>query len=101
VLRELAFTAREFGGEEAVALGFALRTAEDPHADAMALAHAIAARNPHAIRAVKRLANLAADADPATILVQETEEQVKLLRSPNQIEAVMANMQKRAPAFQD
>jgi hypothetical protein len=31
----------------------------------------------------------------------ESEEQAKLMRSPNQIEAVMANMQKRAPAFQD
>ena len=39
--------------------------------------------------------------DPATILLQETEEQVALIGSPNQMEAVMANMQKREPKFAD
>ena len=73
--------------------------ADDPHAEAMALAPEIAARNPHAIRAAKRLANLEGDA--AATLVAETAEQAALLRTPNQIEAVMANMQKRAPDFAD
>ncbi|QDX27138.1 crotonase/enoyl-CoA hydratase family protein [Sphingomonas suaedae] len=101
VLRELSYTAREFAAEEALALGFVTRVAEDPHAEAMALARAIAGRNPHAIRAAKRLANLAADANAGAILAAESAEQAKLLRSPNQMEAVMANMQKRAPNFTD
>ncbi len=99
VLRELVYTAREFTAEEGLGFGFVTRIAEDPHADAMALARAIADRNPHAIRAAKRLANLEGDA--AAILAAESREQAALLRSPNQIEAVMANMQKRPPAFTD
>lgn len=98
-LRELAYTAREFDAEEGQRFGFVTRIAEDPHAEAMALARAIAGRNPHAIRAAKRLANLEADAGET--LLAESREQAALLRTPNQIEAVMANMQKRPPAFSD
>jgi enoyl-CoA hydratase/carnithine racemase len=98
-LRDLAYTAREFTAEEGVAYGFVTRIAEDPHAEAMALARAIAGRNPNAIRAAKRLANL--EGDTAAILDAETKEQMALLRTPNQIEAVMANMEKRAPVFTD
>ncbi len=101
VLRELTYTAREFLAEEALALSFVTRLSDDPHAAAMALAYQIAGRNPHAIRAAKRLANLAADADAPAILAAESAEQAHLLRSPNQIEAVMANMQKRTPSFAD
>jgi len=101
VLRELTYTNREFSGAEAVAFGLATRVAADPHAEAMALAREIAARNPHATRAAKRLLNLAADADSAAILIAESEEQRRLVGSPNQIEAVMAGMQKRAPVFGD
>lgn len=98
-LRELAYTAREFDAEEGQRFGFVTRIAEDPHAEALALARAIAGRNPHAIRAAKRLANLEADAGET--LLAESREQAALLRTPNQIEAVMANMQKRPPAFSD
>ncbi|RYD96265.1 MAG: enoyl-CoA hydratase, partial [Sphingomonadales bacterium] len=44
-------------------------------------------------------ANLEGDA--AATLLAESREQAALLRTPNQIEAVMANMQKRAPNFAD
>lgn len=101
VLRELTFTAREFSAEEALAFGFATRLSDGPHAEAMTLARDIAGRNPHAVRAAKRLANLAAEADASAILAAESAEQARLLRSPNQIEAVMANMQKRSPGFAD
>lgn len=101
VLRELTYTAREFSAEEGAALGFVSHVAEDPHAAAMALAKEIAARNPAAVRAAKRLASLSAEAGPAEIFKAESEEQRKLMRSPNQVEAVMANMQKRAPVFAD
>lgn len=101
ILRELAYTAREFLAEEALSLGFLTRIADDPHDQAMELARTIAGRNPHAIRAAKRLANLAAHADDTAILIAESEEQAALMRSPNQIEAVMANMQKRPPVFAD
>ena len=99
VLRELTYTARTFEAEEAARLGFVTRIAEDPRAEAMALARTIAARNPHAIRAAKRLANHEGDA--ASVLAAESREQAALLRSPNQMEAVMANLQKRDPVFTD
>ena len=98
-LRELTYTAREFGAAEAERLGFVTRLADDPRAAALALATEIAARNPHAIRAAKRLITRAADADAPTLLQAESDEQLSLLRSPNQIEAVRANMAGRAAVF--
>ena len=101
VLRELTYTHREFSGAEALALGFVTRLAEDPHAAAMALAHEIADRSPDAVRGAKRLYNVAADQDGAAILLEESAAQKAVLRTPNQIEAVMAGMQKRAAVFRD
>ena len=101
VLRELIFTNRVFDGGEAVGLGFVTRTAEDPLAEALALAREIAARNPEAVRGAKRLADLTLDAGPAELLLAESREQGALIGSANQMEAVMANMQKRPPVFGD
>src|SRR5690242_6218804 len=59
VLRELTFTGRIFSGQEAKEFGFATRVCADPYAEALATAREIANKNPHAIRAGKRLLNLA------------------------------------------
>ena len=101
LVRELTYTGRIFSGEEAVAMGFATRVCADPRAEALATAREIAGKNPHAIRAGKRLLNAAVVTDESSGLMQETVEQVTLIGSPNQVEAIMANMQKRAPAFAD
>jgi len=101
VLRELTFTAREFDSEEAARHGFVTHVADDPHAVAITLAREIAGRSPDAVRGAKRLCNLAHDSDPVAMLEAETVEQLKVIRQPNQIEAVMANMAKRAPVFRD
>ena len=101
VARELTYTGRIFGGEEAVAMGLATRVCVDPRADALALAAEIASKNPQAIRAGKRLLNLMGEGDQHAILLAESKEQGALIGSANQIEAVMANLQKRAPAFAD
>lgn len=101
VLRELTYTNREFSGVEAHALGFVSHLAENPHAKAMEIAQAISNRNPHAIRGAKRLCNLVGHASDAELLLAETTEQLKVIRTPNQIEAVMANIEKRAPVFVD
>lgn len=101
VLRELTYTAREFDGTEALALGFVTRLADDPLAAAMALAREIAAKNPQAIRASKRLYNLAAEEDAAAVLLAESAEQARVIRTPNQIEQVRANIEKRAATFID
>jgi enoyl-CoA hydratase/carnithine racemase len=101
VLREFVYTAREFDAAEALALGFVTRIADDPHAAAMALARTIAERNPHAVRAAKRLANMAHDADARAILAAETEEQMQVIGKPNMMEAVAANLARRLPVFED
>jgi enoyl-CoA hydratase/carnithine racemase len=102
VVRELTYTGRIFSGEEALSLGFATRVCADPRAEALALAREIAGRNPDAVRAAKRMLNkVSAGADEAAGLLDETREQIALIGSGNQIEAVRANMEKRAPAFQD
>jgi enoyl-CoA hydratase/carnithine racemase len=101
VARELTFSGRIFSGQEALALGLATRVCDDPRAEALALAAEIASKNPDAIRAGKRLLDLAAAGDQHAILLAETTEQVKLIGSPNQIEAVKANLEKRAPQFAD
>jgi len=101
VLRELTYTHREFSGVEAERLGFVTRLADDPHAAAMALAQEIAGKSPDAVRGAKRLYNAAANEDAAGLLLAESTEQKAVLHTPNQIEAVMANLQKRAPVFRD
>ena len=101
IVRELSYTGRVFSGTEAGQIGFATRVCDDPHAQAMATAREIAGKSPDAIRAGKRIFNDAPYSDPAKGFLQETVEQVALIGSPNQIEAVMSNLQKRAPNFAD
>ncbi|HEV7157695.1 MAG TPA: crotonase/enoyl-CoA hydratase family protein [Caulobacteraceae bacterium] len=102
VVRELTFTGRIFSGEEALKLGFATRVTADPRAEALSVAREIAGRNPDAVRAAKRLLNGVTEfTDPLVGLTQETREQIALIGSPNQVEAVKANLEKRAPAFRD
>ena len=101
VLRELVYTAREFDADEALHHGFITRIADDPHAAAMEMAHDIAAKSPHAIRGAKRLCNMAHDTDPRAMLEAETREQMNVIGKPNMMEAVAANMGKRAAVFAD
>jgi enoyl-CoA hydratase/carnithine racemase len=101
VIRELTYTARQFSGVEAVGFGFATRTAVDPLVEALALAQEIAGRSPDAIRSAKRLLNTNGGGELAEILLAESREQGPLIGSPNQIEAVRANLEKRAPNFID
>ena len=99
VIRELTFSGRVFSGAEALSMGFATRVCEDPYTAALAFAREVAGRSPHAVRAGKRLMKLMETGDAAAILRTESHEQVRLLGSTNQKEAVVANLQKRAPNF--
>lgn len=101
VLRELIYTNREFTGSEAQALGLATHVSEDPLAHATELARTIADRNPHAMQAAKRITNMMYDASGAELLMAESVEQDGVMRTPNQIEAVMAGMQKRKAVYAD
>jgi enoyl-CoA hydratase/carnithine racemase len=100
ILRELTYTGRIFSAQEAMAYGLATRICDDPRKAAFEVAHEIAGKSPDAIRAAKRmLNNLCGDPGPA--LLAESVEQQKLLGSANQLEAVRANIDKRAPRFAD
>lgn len=101
VVRELTYTGRIFSGEEALRIGFATRVAADPLAEALQMAHAIAQKSPDAIRAGKRLLNGSAWLSAAELLLAESVEQKALIGSANQVEAVAANMERRAPRFAD
>ena len=99
VVRELTFTGRIFTGEEALTIGFATRLSTQPLAEALAMAHEIAAKSPDAVRAGKRLLNASLTLGAAELLMAESVEQKRIIGSPNQAEAVRANMEKRAPKF--
>jgi enoyl-CoA hydratase/carnithine racemase len=101
VVRELTYTGRIFNGVEAQQLGFVTRLVEDPRAAALETAQEIANKSPDAIRAAKRLLNLAVATDAKSGLTAESVEQQKLIGSPNQLEAIAANLQKRAANFRD
>jgi enoyl-CoA hydratase/carnithine racemase len=101
VAKELTFTGRNVSGEEAVALGLCTRLADDPHAEAMALATEIAEKSPHAVRAAKRLFNSAPKVTLADGFQSEREEIGRLIGSPNQLEQVTAFFEKRSPNFTD
>ncbi|MFJ9122995.1 crotonase/enoyl-CoA hydratase family protein [Streptomyces sp. NPDC102340] len=101
VAKELTFTARTVGGEEAARIGLATCTADDPVAAALETAGRIAAQSPLAVRASKRLLDLAGRTDLATGFAEEQKEIGALIGSPNQVEAVAARFEKRAPRFTD
>jgi len=99
--KELTWTGRMVTGTEAVEIGLATKTAEDPRAAALELAAEIASKNPHAVRGGKMLLNRSLDADPASQFDIERKTIGSLIGSPNQVEAVMAFFEKREPSFTD
>lgn len=101
VAKELTWTGRTVGGEEAVRLGLATRLADDPRAAALELAGELAAKSPDAIRAGKSLFEAAEGRTLAEQLAQERKAIGSLIGSRNQIEAVTASFEGRAPVFDD
>ncbi len=101
VAKELTWTGRMVTGEEAARLGLATRTSDDPLADALALAAEIAGRSPHAIRGIKRLIDQSGTVSLAEQYAAEREVIGSLIGTPNQVEAVAAYFEKRAPSFAD
>jgi len=101
VAKELSFTGRMVSGTEAVELGLATHLADDPRAAALALARDIASKNPHAIRGVKALLNMAGQVPLAEGFKAEERTMASLIGSPNNVEAITAYFDKREPVFED
>jgi enoyl-CoA hydratase/carnithine racemase len=101
VAKELTFTGRMVSGEEAERIGMATNVSDTPLEDALAMAHEIAGKNPLAIRGGKKLLNASPYRGVAEQFEDERQTILPLLGSPNQVEAVMAYFEKRAPVFQD
>ena len=101
VMKDLVFTGRILPASEGAALGLVTRLSNDPVADALAVAREIAGRSPEAVRGAKRLINRLSNAGAAEHFAAEREIIFKLIGSPNQVEAITANFENRAPKFAD
>jgi enoyl-CoA hydratase/carnithine racemase len=99
VAKELTFTGRVLGGREAAELGLATRVSGDPLGEALTLAAEVAARSPRAIRAAKQLLDLAGRVPLRDGFAAEQRSIRQLIGSPDQVEAVRANLESRAPVF--
>ena len=98
-LKELAFSGRIIDAAEARDYGLVSTVVEDALGAAQTLAAEIAARSPDAIRGTKHLLNHALNVDAPAGLALEAKTQLAVMGGRNQVEAVMANVQKRAPEF--
>jgi len=101
VAKELAFTGRIIDAKEAAQLGLITRICDNPLEEAQKLAKVIADKSPHAVAACKHLFEEAWHSSPADGLKLEEKLQRSLIGSPNNIEAVMANFEKRPPKYKD
>lgn len=97
--KELIMTGRVLSGQDALAEGLITRCAEDPASAAMALAEELASKSPDAVRASKTLVDRIWGDRQVAHLKLEADLQADLMGAPNQIETVMARMQKRAPDY--
>lgn len=101
VAKELLFTGRIVDAAEAAEIGLVTRVCEDPLAEACKMAGEIAVKSPDAISKGKQLLEQAWHAGAESGLLLEETLQRAVIGKPNQVEAVMANFEKRLPVFQE
>ena len=101
VAKELTFTGRVVEAEEAAKLGLVTRICDDPLKEAMEMAEVIAGKSPDAIASGKKLMETNWHASIEEGFKLEETLQVALISSPNQVEAVMSNLENRSPDFKD
>ncbi len=95
----LMMTARMISGAEARQEGLVSELSDTPLATARELASELAGRSPEAVNGVKRLVAETWHLPPGEGLTIEAQIQAPIIGGANQMEAVMANFQKRPPKF--
>jgi enoyl-CoA hydratase/carnithine racemase len=97
----MTFTGRVLGAEEALSRGLVLKVVppEKLMEEAKALAAAIAAKPPRAVRQAKRLLRSAEAVDLANFLELAAANQALAHNTEDHIEAVKAFLEKRKPEF--
>ena len=101
VAKELTFTGRILNAEEAKQLGLVTHVAENAREAAFELAREIAGRSPTAVRAGKHLLETTWSVSDESGFELEASLQGGLIGSPNQVEAIKANFEKREPKFNE
>lgn len=104
VVRELAYTGRKMSADEALKLGLlnhVYDTAEEMQQVVMDLAKTIAAKSPLSIEGTKEMIRYARDHSVEQGLNYVATWNAGMLMSNDLMEAMQANMQKRAPEFTD
>ncbi len=102
--RELAYTGRVVEGPEAKALGLVQRCFDTPAAleeGVLAIAGAIAAKSPLAVRGCKEMITYARDHSVADGLNYVATWNAAMLLSADLGESALAAREKRAPAYRD
>jgi len=99
IAMDLVLTGRVVQAQEALSIGLLTRIEADPLSAAIDLTKQIASKSPDAIKRGKKLLRDSARMSVAEGLVLEARLQSELVGTPNQIEAAMANLQKRKPKF--
>jgi len=101
VAKELTFTGRILDGAAAKELGLVTHISDNPLDHAMELAAEIASKSPDAVRFGKQLFESTWHADARTGLELEASLQSQLIGTRNQVEAIRANFENRAPDFKN
>jgi len=101
-VRELAFTGRQFGAEEAMRFGYVSHVAKDEPATreaVYALASTIAGKSPIALRATKEMCQYAESHEPDECLSYVRTLNAAMLQTKDMEACVKAFMAKKAPTF--
>jgi enoyl-CoA hydratase/carnithine racemase len=98
IAMDLIMTGRVLDAPEAQSLGLITRLADNPLAEAIAMAELLSTKSPDALAAGKKLVNGTWGCGEAGLKL-EAELQAAIIGQPNQMEMVVATMGKREPKF--